>query len=262
MIDTKKFFKTKIREYRPNQIEHSYREMCYLRPFREKYDIVTTDELLQMIDRIYEEPAGINYIAQQYNIEFDIEPAPEGKILVGNPYYSTADKMIHIGISTGTFIKIMNGEDKQEFIDSIDIPYVHENIHRQQDQGLNSTEGMKNYDNGGDLSTWKSIVSYLSQKDETDAFTAEIALDLINHNMKISEYISFLPKHLYVDYTRGSIKWYVEEFKDKLTGYKFVPSTLTTTAYFYLIGGETWRRFLSKLYTLVPERLRENFSVD
>lgn len=257
MIDTKTFFKPNRKKSDSNSTEHIHREIFYLQPFREKYDIVSTNDIFQMVDRIYKKPEEINYIAQQYGIEFDFENLPEGK-LIGSAYYSTADKKIHIIISMETFIKIMNEEEKQTLKDDIAVSFVHENIHRQQDQGLNSTEGMKNYNDGSNLSTWKNIVSYMSQKDEVDAYASEVALDLMNHNMPISEFLYYIPKHLYVDYTPSSIKWFVDEFKDRIKNYDFIPSTLTTTAYYYLMGGDIWRRFLSKLYDLVPEKLRES----
>lgn len=54
----------------------------------------------------------------------------------------------------------------------------------------------------------------------------------------------------------------MKEFKKNLIDYNIIPSTSTTTAYYYLMGGEVWKRFLKKLYFLVPEKLRENMNLN
>lgn len=256
MIDTKQFFNQTRRISKPNFLERVHRETFYLQAFREKYDIVSTNDIFQMINKIYDNPEEMNYIAQQYGIEFKLTSLQEGE-LVGGAYYSSTDKKIHIEISVNIYIKIMKGEDKQKLKDIIAISFVHENIHKQQDQGLNSTEGRKNYNNGKNLSTWKDIVSYMSQKDEVDAYASEVILDLVNHNMTISKFLSYIPKHLFVDYTKNDIRWFVNEFKEKVRDYDFVPPTITTTAYYYLMGGETWKRFLRKVYEFLPTKLQE-----
>lgn len=64
---------------------------------------------------------------------------------------------------------------------------------------------------------------------------------------------------LYVDYSKDSIGEYVKEFKKNLIGYNIIPSTSTATAYYYLMGGEVWKRFLKKIIFPCPRKIEGKY---
>ena len=244
-----------------------------LKKFRENYVNRELDSILKMIDGIYDKDVkNPNEVANKYGIELDddykgFEDTEGSDNYISYAFYSPNDRMIHICLTVKGSDSIVDFKGKDDFKSELIGFFVHEDIHKQQDQGKNSEQPyikMQVYDKDEDTEEktkerdWKNVTAYISQKVEVDAFARSIAEDLKQNNININTIFKVLPTR---DNTLTPMEFYyknVEKFYKNLLKLHLRSDNIMLISIYYSLNGPIWRRFLRRLYYFLPKRLAKD----
>lgn len=232
--------------------EYSIAKMVMRGMLREAYAPLDVKKYEKMVDKLYARPDDVVELAWSCGIIFEYEEISKdeakeekdstnekSKTLIRRAYYSIGDGKIHVALKDSAIDAIENNERKEEFKKELLRVLVHEDTHRQQDQGRNREQPYIGEEEG--------LEKYLSQKFEIDAFARTVGRGLIDASVEIETIVNQLPPRPGNDGAFAQ-EIYKNKMKKLASKYKLDPLSIVILSKYHLIGGDIWRRFLKRLY--------------
>lgn len=191
----------------------------------EKYEKIDVSYLKKYVDELCTAPKNYDSISKKYKIELYISENEKDDYLVPKALYSPVSKNFIVFLSKDCWNSICNPtqEFKKNFYDELSIMLVHEDTHRQQNNGNFSFQNYKN------VATNKK--DYFSQKVEIDAFARGISEEIMRkiNPSSVSELLGYI---IHDDKNLEKLS-YDSQYDIKI---------------YRTIGGKIWDRFLAKVY--------------
>lgn len=226
------------------------------RIFRESYVDLNIPAYEKMVDEIYKDPENYEDIAWDLGLIFlydkDLENPNSPNTLIWKASYNLKTGKFYVFLSEKALDGIDEGKNKEEFKKELIRILVHEDTHRQQDQGKNKEQS---YIGDFDSKNEDSSTLYFSQKFEIDAFARSVGRGIIDAQITLAKVLKLLPSKP-EKRDEFSLRDFRGSFRKIYSKYKLDPQTVALIAEYYLIGGDVWKRFLKRLYEYLPESYR------
>lgn len=252
-------FKSSERNCHQDKLIENWYYYGYYKPFREKYLKVNTEDIEYMVDEIYNDPESINDIAKRYNILFIYDEDYVGNLLISHGGYDASTDFINLYVSDDGATAFETGRKKGTMKSEILATYAHEYTHHQQNQKGSEKDNYKGYETLAkeEDSRWEVTKKYISQVQEIDAFARGFAQEMARNKVKLSYIMNNIPEVDRLHFTEEDLDKYQTAFNKKLSKYSLSLGGIVSFMYYYLIGGDVWKRYLKRLYEFLPEKLQE-----